>query len=109
MKMVTAMIQPFKLQEVTLEMAAVPGFRGMTVSDAKGFGRENPDQLPEKLESLTDFKPCVRVEMVVDDRLLDTVVKRLWRAAHTGRKGDGIVIVRDVEELYSIRKPPGEL
>ena len=109
MKMVTAVIQPFKLQDVTLEMAAVPGFRGMTVSDARGFGREHPDELPDRLEDLTDFKPCVRVEIVVGDKLLKTVVKRLLRAAHTGRKGDGIVVVQDLEEFYSIRKPPEEM
>lgn len=108
MNMVTAVIQPFKLQDVILALEAVPGFPGMTVWDARGFGREHLEGPHDRLEDLTDFKPCVRVEIVVGDDLLDRVVDTLRRAAHTGRRGDGVVIVRPVEESYRIRDLPPE-
>jgi nitrogen regulatory protein PII len=103
MKIVTAMIQPFKLQDVTLALEAVPGFPGMTVSDARGFGREHLQGPHDRLEDLTDFMPCARVEIVVGDDLVDTVVRTLLGAAHTGRRGDGTVIVHAAERAYAIR------
>lgn len=102
-KMIVAMIQPFKLQDVTLALESVPGFPGMTVSDARGFGRTHIEGPPDRLEDLTDFRPCVRVEIVVDDGMLDSVVEALLRGAHTGARGDGTVLVHAVEQSHDIQ------
>jgi nitrogen regulatory protein P-II 1 len=108
MKMIVAMIQPFKLQDVTLALESVPGFPGMTVSDARGFGREHLEESGDRLEKLTDFSPCVRVEIIVEDDALDQVVETLVSSAHTGRRGDGKIIVHSVERLYDVqRHKPG--
>jgi nitrogen regulatory protein P-II 1 len=108
MKMVVGMIQPFKLQDVTLALASVPGFPGMTVSDARGFGREHLEVSTDRLENLTDFMPCVRVEIVVEDDVLDSVVETLLTAAHTGRRGDGKVVVYTVEQVYAVQSHGSE-
>jgi nitrogen regulatory protein P-II 1 len=102
MKLVTAVIQPFKLQDVTLALGALPDFPGMTVSEARGFGRQHLEIQGDRLEELTDFKPCVRVEIVVEDGLQDSVVTTLLRAAHTGRRGDGVLVVQALEEVHRV-------
>jgi nitrogen regulatory protein P-II 1 len=103
MKMIVAMIQPFKLQDVTLALAAVPGFPGMTVSDARGFGREHLDSAADRLESLTDFKQCARIEIVVEDDAADAVFEALVASANTGRRGDGKVVVYPLERSYDVQ------
>jgi nitrogen regulatory protein P-II 1 len=108
MKIVIAMIQPFKLQDVTLALESIPGFPGMTVSDARGFGREHLEGSHGRLENLTDFTPCVRVEIIVEDGSLDSVVETLVTAAHTGRRGDGKVVVCPVERSYDVQRDGSE-
>jgi nitrogen regulatory protein P-II 1 len=108
MKMIVAMIQPFKLQDVTLALKSVPGFSGMTVSDARGFGLEHLETSGDRLENLTDFKPCVRLEIEVEDEVLEAVVDTLLSAAHTGRRGDGKVTVHSVERAYDVRSQGSE-
>ncbi len=105
MKMVTAFIQPFKLEDVTRALSAIPEFPGMTVSEMRGFGREHLEQIHDRLEALTDFRSGVRVEILVEDEtLLESVVKALRTAAHTGRRGDGKVMVSPLEQAQSIRE-----
>jgi nitrogen regulatory protein P-II 1 len=102
MKMIVAMIKPFKLQDVTLALEAVPGFPGMTVSDAKGFGRTHLEGPPDRQEDLTDFRACVRVEILVDADMLEPVLEGLLKGAHTGARGDGRVVVYPVERTVDI-------
>jgi nitrogen regulatory protein P-II 1 len=108
MKMIIGMIQPFKLQDVTLALASLSGFPGMTVSEARGFGREHLEVRGDRLEELTDFTQCVRIEIIVEDELLDSVVDTLLRAAHTGRRGDGKVAVYELEGYFDVRLHPGD-
>ncbi len=108
MKMIVAMIKPFKLQDVVLALESVPGFPGMTVSESRGFGRTHLDGPPDRLKDLTDFNPCARVEIIVDDGLSDIVVDALLRGAHTGTDGDGILVVHALDESYSVRYGGGE-
>ena len=103
MKMIVAMVQPFKIQDVTLALKAIPGFPGMTVLDARGFGRAHLEGLPDRQEDLTDFKACVQVEILVQDDMLDPVLDALLRGAHTGARGDGRVVVYPIERSYDIQ------
>ncbi len=103
MRMVTAIIQPFKLDDVVLALEEIPGFPGMTVTDARGFGRDHLEGPHDRAEDLSDFRRRVRVEIVVDDEMTARVVETLRCAAHTGRRGDGEVIVWSVDRTYDIR------
>lgn len=107
MKLITAVIQPFKLDDVVLALEAVPGFPGMTVSDARGFGREHVEGVHDRREELTDFASCVRVEIAAEDHQVTQVVTQLLAAAHTGRRGDGRVWVHALEEMHSVRTMNG--
>jgi nitrogen regulatory protein PII len=103
-KLILAVIQPFRLDEVVLSCGDIPGFPGMTVVRARGFGREKfaePAASPQ--EEVTDFKDRVQVEIVAPDELADEIVRVLARAAHTGRAGDGKVMVWPVERVVDIR------
>ena len=103
MKMVLAVIQPFKLDEVVLALEEFPVPPGVTVSDAHGYDQEHALGEHDREEELTDFRPCVRVEIAVEDEYVMPVVRALRSAAHTGRRGDGRVWVQPVEATYSIR------
>jgi nitrogen regulatory protein P-II 1 len=102
-QLVTAIIKPFKLEEVKAALQAA-GVTGMTVSEAQGFGRQGGHtEVYRGAEYRIDFVPKVRVEVVVDDRDADRVVQALVEAARTGRIGDGKVWTVPVDDLIRIR------
>ncbi len=103
MKEVTAIIKPFKLDEVREALAEV-GVTGLTVTEVKGFGRQKGHtELYRGAEYVVDFLPKVKVELVIDDGLVDTAVDSIIKAAHTGKIGDGKIFVRTIDEVIRIR------
>jgi nitrogen regulatory protein P-II 1 len=103
MKLVTAIVKPFKLDDVKEALKAI-GVHGMTVSDARGFGRQGGHTDTYRgAEYRVDFLPKVRLEVVVDDRDVDDVVDVIRTAAATGKIGDGKVWFTSVESVIRIR------
>ncbi|MDO9024403.1 P-II family nitrogen regulator [Zwartia sp.] len=103
MKQVTAIIKPFKLDEVREALADV-GVNGLTVTEVKGFGRQKGHtELYRGAEYVVDFLPKIRVEMVVADEAVDRVIEAIVRAARTGKIGDGKIFVTPVEQAIRIR------
>ncbi len=103
MKQVTAIIKPFKLDEVREALAEV-GVNGLTVTEVKGFGRQKGHtELYRGAEYVVDFLPKIRVEMVVSDDAVDRVIESIVRAARTGKIGDGKIFVTPVEQAIRIR------
>src|SRR5664279_998485 len=103
MKLVTAIIKPFKLDEVREALAAV-GVQGITVTEVKGFGRQKGHtELYRGAEYVVDFLPKVKVEAAIRDDLLDQVIETIEKAASTGKIGDGKIFVFDVEQVIRIR------
>jgi nitrogen regulatory protein P-II 2 len=103
MKLVTAIIKPFKLDEVREALAAV-GVQGITVTEVKGFGRQKGHtELYRGAEYVVDFLPKVKVEAAIRDDLLDQVIEAIEKAASTGKIGDGKIFVFDVEQVIRIR------
>ncbi len=94
MKEVKAYIKPHKLAQLTLALQKISGLAGMSVIDARGFGRSK--------DNIGDFIPHVKVEIICNDDLVDEVVSTIEKAAHTGLKGDGIIYVTDVERAVRI-------
>lgn len=103
MKLVLAVIQPFKLGDVTRSLEQVPDFSGMTVGSVRGFGREHAE-LPREsaTQQLDDFTDKVQVETIVHGDQVDAVVGAIAGAAHTGRYGDGMIIVLPVERVVRV-------
>ncbi len=103
MKLVVAVIKPFKLDDIKEALEDV-GVQGMTVTDARGFGRQRGHtEIYRGAEYQVDFVPKARIEILVDDERVDQVVKALVGGAHTGSIGDGKVWVVPVEQLVRIR------
>ena len=103
MKMVTAIIKPFKLDEVR-EALSVIGVQGITVTEVKGFGRQKGHtELYRGAEYGVDFLPKVKVEAAIRDTLLDQVIEAIEKSAGTGKIGDGKIFVFDVEQVIRIR------
>ena len=103
MKQITAVIKPFKLDEVREALAEV-GVSGLTVIDVKGFGRQKGHtELYRGAEYVVDFLPKVKVEAVVADALVERAVEAIVKAARTGKIGDGKIFVRSVEQVIRIR------
>ena len=103
MKLVIAVIKPFKLDEVRDALTRI-GVHGMTVTEVKGFGRQKGHtELYRGAEYVIDFLPKVKIEVVVEDSLVDNVVEAIENAARTGRIGDGKIFVFDVEQAVRIR------
>ncbi|MFN2258400.1 MAG: P-II family nitrogen regulator [Parasphingopyxis sp.] len=103
MKKIEAIIKPFKLDEVK-EALHEAGVTGMTVTEAKGFGRQKGHtELYRGAEYIVDFLPKVKLEVVVDDGLADRVVEAIENAAKTGRIGDGKIFVSPVDRAIRIR------
>ena len=103
MKQVTAIIKPFKLDEVREALAEV-GVNGLTVTEVKGFGRQKGHtELYRGAVYVVDFLPKSRVEMVVADTLVDDVIEAVLKAARTGKIGDGKIFVTPVEQAIRIR------
>ena len=103
MKKIEAVIKPFKLDEVKEALQEI-GLRGITVTEAKGFGRQKGHtELYRGAEYLVDFLPKVKIELVVDDGLVERAVETIQQTAHTGRIGDGKIFVLNLEEAIRIR------
>ncbi|MEC3949325.1 P-II family nitrogen regulator [Sphingobium sp. HWE2-09] len=103
MKKIEAIIKPFKLDEVKEALHEV-GVSGITVTEAKGFGRQKGHtELYRGAEYVVDFLPKVKLEVVVDDSLADRVVEAICSAAQTGRIGDGKIFISAIEGAVRIR------
>ncbi|EKV28087.1 Nitrogen regulatory protein P-II [Caenispirillum salinarum AK4] len=103
MKKIEAIIKPFKLDEVKEALHEI-GLQGITVTEAKGFGRQKGHtELYRGAEYVVDFLPKVKIELVVDDALAERAIEAIQQAAHTGRIGDGKIFVSSVEEAIRIR------
>ena len=103
MKLVVAVIKPFKLDEVREALSAM-GVQGITVTEVKGFGRQKGHtELYRGAEYVVDFLPKVKLEVVVDDGLAERVVEAIAAAARTGRIGDGKIFISTVDEVIRIR------
>jgi nitrogen regulatory protein PII len=103
MKMITAVIKPFRLEEVRAALAAL-GVSGMTVTEVKGFGRQRGHtELYRGAEYTIDFVPKSRIEVVVRDELAEQVVDAIAQGAKTGTVGDGKIFIWDVERAVRIR------
>ena len=103
MKKIEAIIKPFKLDEVKDSLHDV-GISGITVTEAKGFGRQKGHtELYRGAEYVVDFLPKVKVEVIVEDSILEKAVEAIQQAAHTGRIGDGKIFVSTIEQAIRIR------
>ena len=103
MKLVMAIIKPFKLDDVREALSEI-GVQGITVTEVKGFGRQKGHtELYRGAEYVVDFLPKVKIEAVVDDGLVDRVIEAVSKAANTGKIGDGKIFVSSVEQAIRIR------
>ena len=103
MKLVSAIIKPFKLDEVREALSAI-GVQGITVTEVKGFGRQKGHtELYRGAEYVVDFLPKVKVEVILQDALVEQAIEAIVRAARTGKIGDGKIFVTAVEQVIRIR------
>ena len=103
MKLVTAIIKPFKLDEVREALSAI-GVQGITVTEVKGFGRQKGHtELYRGAEYVVDFLPKVKIEVICDDAVVERAVEAIINSARTGRIGDGKIFITSVEEVIRIR------
>ena len=103
MKMVTAIVKPFKLDEVREALSAI-GVQGVTVTEVKGFGRQKGHtEIYRGAEYLVAFVPKVKLEVVVSNELADKAVQAIQRTANTGKIGDGKIFVSPIEQTIRIR------
>ena len=103
MKMVTAIIKPFKLDEVREALSAI-GVQGITVTEVKGFGRQKGHtELYRGAEYVVDFLPKVKIEVVLPDDMVEKAVEAIQTAARTGKIGDGKIFVSSLEDVVRIR------
>ena len=103
MKLVTAIIKPFKLDDVREALSEV-GVQGITVTEVKGFGRQKGHtELYRGAEYVVDFLPKVKVEIATDDPKIDEVIEAICKAANTGKIGDGKVFVSPLDQAIRIR------
>jgi nitrogen regulatory protein P-II 2 len=103
MKLVTAIIKPFKLDDVREALSEI-GVQGVTVTEVKGFGRQKGHtELYRGAEYVVDFLPKVKVEVAIGDNLLDQVIESVTKAANTGKIGDGKIFVTELQQAIRIR------
>ena len=103
MKLVTAIIKPFKLDDVRQALADV-GVKGVTVTEVKGFGRQRGHtELYRGAEYVVDFLPKMKVEVAIDDELLEQVIEVISNTARTGKIGDGKIFIAPLEQVIRIR------
>ena len=103
MKIITAIIKPFKLDDVRQALGDI-GVQGLTVSEVKGFGRQKGHtELYRGAEYVVDFLPKVRLDIAIDDDLLDQVIEAITSSANTGKIGDGKIFVTSLEQVVRIR------
>ena len=103
MKLVTAIIKPFKLDEVREALSAI-GVQGITVTEVKGFGRQKGHtELYRGAEYIVDFLPKVKIEAAIKTEMLDQVIEAIEKSANTGKIGDGKIFVFELEQVVRIR------
>jgi nitrogen regulatory protein P-II 2 len=103
MKLITAIIKPFKLDDVRQAVADI-GVQGITATEVKGFGRQKGHtELYRGAEYVVDFLPKTKIELAVDDAILEQVIEAITNTARTGKIGDGKVFVTNLEEVIRIR------
>jgi len=103
MKLISAIIKPFKLDEVREALSEV-GVSGITVTEVKGFGRQKGHtELYRGAEYVVDFLPKVKIEVVIEDELLERAIEAIQQAAYTGRIGDGKIFVCTIDDAIRIR------
>ncbi len=103
MKKIEAVIKPFKLDEVKDELNKI-GVLGLTVSEVKGYGRQKGHtELYRGAEYAVDFLPKIKIELIIDDSLVDDVIEVIKSKAHTGRIGDGKIFISSVDDIVRIR------
>jgi nitrogen regulatory protein P-II 2 len=103
MKLITAIIKPFKLDEVRAAVSDI-GVRGLTVTEVRGFGRQRGHtEIYRGAEYVVEFVPKTKIEIAVDDELVDQVIEAIMKSAKTGKVGDGKIFVFDLEQVVRIR------
>ncbi len=103
MKLVTAIIKPFKLEDVREALTAI-GVKGITLTEVKGFGRQKGHtELYRGAEYVVDFLPKIKVEVAVDEKNLDAVIEAIVSSTKTGKIGDGKIFVYDLDQVIRIR------
>jgi nitrogen regulatory protein P-II 2 len=103
MKLVTAIVKPFKLDDVRSALSDV-GVQGVTVTEVKGFGRQKGHtELYRGAEYVVDFLPKVKLEIAVSDEIVDVVIEAITASANTGKIGDGKIFVSNLEQIVRIR------
>jgi nitrogen regulatory protein P-II 2 len=103
MKLISAIIKPFKLDEVRGAVSDV-GVRGLTVTEVRGFGRQRGHtEIYRGAEYVVEFVPKTKIEIAVDDELVDIVIEAIMKSAKTGKVGDGKIFVFDLEQVVRIR------
>jgi nitrogen regulatory protein P-II 2 len=103
MKLVTAIIKPFKLDDVRESLSEI-GVQGITVTEVNGFGRQKGHtELYRGAEYVVDFLPKVKIDVAIDDKDLDRVIEAITKAANTGKIGDGKIFVVNLEQAIRIR------
>jgi len=103
MKMVTAIVKPFKLDEVREALSAI-GVQGVTVTEVKGFGRQKGHtELYRGAEYVVDFLPKVKVELIIGEGQVDRAIEAIIKAARTGKIGDGKIFVTAIDQVVRIR------
>lgn len=103
MKLVIAIIKPFKLDDVREALAPL-GIQGLTVSEVKGFGRQKGQtEIYRGAEYQISFLPKIKIEVAIDDNLINPVIEAILNAAHTGKIGDGKIFIHNLEQVIRIR------
>lgn len=103
MKLITAVVKPFKLDDVREALSEI-GVQGITVTEVKGFGRQKGHtELYRGAEYVVDFLPKVKIDVAVDDGLAEQVIEAITKAANTGKIGDGKIFVTSLEQVIRIR------
>ena len=103
MKLLSAIIKPFKLDDVRDSLAEI-GIQGMTVTEVKGFGRQKGHaELYRGAEYVVDFLPKIKIELAIDDGLVEAAIEAIIKAANTGKIGDGKIFVTNLDQVVRIR------
>ena len=103
MKLITAIVKPFKLDEVRAAVSEI-GVRGVTVTEVRGFGRQRGHtEIYRGAEYVVEFVPKTKIEIAVDDDLVEQVIEAIMKSAKTGKVGDGKIFVFDLEQVVRIR------
>ncbi|MBI5585742.1 MAG: P-II family nitrogen regulator [Deltaproteobacteria bacterium] len=104
MKEIKAIIRPFKLFNVVSALQEIENLPGVTISDIRGFGKSQAKDAPEKImDGLMAYVPKVKIEVVVPEELVETVVNTIQSQAHTGNPGDGKIFIYSVDDVIKIR------